>query len=138
MSEMRQLVPHAGDMCLLERVAAHDEHHIVCATWTHRSATNPLRRDDRLAALHLVEYGAQAMAAHGVLRSQASSPIRSGRLVSVREVKLEVARLDDLVDELRVRATWRAGSESGQIYEFEATCGERVLGSGRVAVIFLV
>lgn len=136
MIDPRNLVPHAGDMCLLERIVSSDERSIECATWSHRAATNPLRRHDRLASLHLVEYGAQAMAAHGALQSAAQ--VRSGRLVSVRDVRLHVPRLDDLVDELRVRATWRAGSTTGQIYEFEATAGTRVLGSGRVAVIFLV
>ena len=61
------LVPHAGSMCLLDRVLEHSDTTVRCAAVTHRAASNPLRRDGRLAALHLVEYAAQAMAVHGAL-----------------------------------------------------------------------
>ena len=59
-AEIRALIPHAGLMCLLDRVLQWDDESIVCVSQTHRDSNNPLRRDRRLSALHAVEYGAQA------------------------------------------------------------------------------
>ena len=69
MNELPELIPHAGSMCLLDRVVAHSEHDIECTARSHTSPDHPLRRDGQLSALHLVEYAAQAMAAHGALVS---------------------------------------------------------------------
>ena len=50
--EIRRLVPHQGEMCLIAAVEAWDERAIVCIASSHRSPRNPLRRADRLAGLH--------------------------------------------------------------------------------------
>src|SRR5215212_1866660 len=85
------LIPHQGAMCLLDRVVDWDKDHVVLATATHRSAENPLRLDGRLRAVHLCEYGAQAMAVHGGLVARAQGQAaRPGWLVSLREVKLNI------------------------------------------------
>src|SRR6266496_5033821 len=59
-AEIRTLVPHSGLMCLLDEVTQWDDRSIVCVTNTHRDPANPLRRHERLSALHAFEYGAQA------------------------------------------------------------------------------
>jgi predicted hotdog family 3-hydroxylacyl-ACP dehydratase len=81
----RTLVPHAGEMCLLTRIVNVGERDIECVTDSHRSASNPLRRDGSLAAFHLAEYGAQAMAAHGGLKDPRAKE-RGGMLVSIRDL----------------------------------------------------
>jgi len=68
--DVASLVPHAGRMCLLQRVLDWDESTVRLATATHRDPANPLRSDGRLRAIHLCEYGAQAMAVHGGLRAR--------------------------------------------------------------------
>jgi predicted hotdog family 3-hydroxylacyl-ACP dehydratase len=131
------LVPQAGSMCLLERIVAVDAARIVCVTGTHRELTNPLRRADRLSALCLAEYGAQAMAVHGsLLHGAAGTPPRAGLLVSIRDLALHVDWLDDIGAELRVEAWTMLAQDTGSIYEFEASAGARVLGRGRVQVLF--
>lgn len=132
--DLRTLVPHAGAMCLLERIEHCTESEIECATSTHRSPANPLRRDGRLAALHLAEYGAQAMAVHGGLRNPAAAG-RGGMLVAIRDLALSVERLDDLAGDLSIRALQLVANPNGQIYSFTATCGGRRVGSGRVSVM---
>ena len=67
-----QLVPHQGDMCLWDAVDAWDGDSIRLRSATHHDPAHPLRSGDRLRALHLCEYGAQAMAVHGGLRAAAS------------------------------------------------------------------
>lgn len=128
------LVPHAGTMCLLSRIVNADEKSIECATESHRSPDNPLRRDGALAALHLAEYGAQAMAVHGGL-ADARSKERGGMLVSIRDLRLAVDRLDRISGELTITATRLVANADGQIYVFTATGEGRELGRGRVSVM---
>jgi predicted hotdog family 3-hydroxylacyl-ACP dehydratase len=133
-NDIRKLVPHAGAMCLLERIERADEKEVVCGTFTHRAPTNPLRRNGRLAALHLAEYGAQAMAVHGGLANPAAAA-RGGMLVAIRDLTLGVARLDDIDAELIIHAVRLIANESGQIYSFSASAAGRELGRGRVSVM---
>src|SRR5262249_40398201 len=100
------LIPHQGTMCLLDRVIEWDRDHVVLATETPRAPTNPLRLNGRLRSVHLCEYGAQAMAAHGGLSAQADGrKAPPGFLVSLREVKLHADFIEALDGELRVTAT---------------------------------
>lgn len=130
------LIPHQGEMCLLERVIEWDADRIVLATSTHRSRSNPLRMDGRLRAIHLCEYGAQAMAVHGGLCARAEGrPVRPGLLASLREVSLHVGYLDDLEGELRVSARRLLETPDGWQYAFTVERGNDVLSTGRAAVV---
>ena len=130
------LVPHTGTMCLLDRVVAADNDSIACVTSQHRSPNNPLRRDQRLSALHLAEFGAQAMAAHGGLRQPEGIATRAGMLVSIRQLELRVDRLDDVANDLLITARRRLAQPTGLIYDFEVSAGPQLLGRGRVQVLF--
>jgi predicted hotdog family 3-hydroxylacyl-ACP dehydratase len=131
----RALVPHGGSMCLLTRIVSASETEIVCATDSHRSPDNPLRRAGQLAALHLAEYGAQTMAIHGGLHG-VNEHARRGMLGAIRDLVLLVDRIDDLADELVIQATRLVANADGRIYSFNARAGTRELGSGRVSVVF--
>ncbi len=130
------LIPHQGAMCLLERVLEWDAEHILLATTTHRSAENPLRSDGRLRALHLCEYAAQAMAVHGGLlaRSQGSQA-RPGMLVSLREVELLRAYVEDLPGELSISASRLLTSDDSWQYSFTVHHGEELIARGRAAIV---
>ena len=130
------LIPHGGSMCLIDEVLSWDARRIHCRSRTHLDASNPLRRDGRLAALHLIEYGAQTMAIHGGLDAQSRGETAApGLLVSAREVQLHVSRLDDLSGALELHAEQQLANANGWLYAFHALCGERLLASGRLAVM---
>ena len=129
------LVPHGGAMCLITRIVSADDRQIVCATSTHRSPDNPLRHAGRLAALHLAEYGAQAMAIHGGLLDPGAR-LRGGLLVGVRDLTLGVARLDDIAADIEIRAQRLIANADGQIYLFSARAGGNEIAKGRVSVMF--
>jgi predicted hotdog family 3-hydroxylacyl-ACP dehydratase len=134
--ELAALIPHQGAMCLLERVLEWDAQHIVLATTTHRSAQNPLRSEGRLRALHLCEYAAQAMAVHGSLLARAQgSWAQPGMLVSLREVELLCAYLEDLPGELRVSATRLLAGGDGWQYSFTVHHGDELIARGRAAIM---
>ena len=129
------LIPHQGTMCLLERVLDWDTDHIRLATATHRLKDNPLRSNGRLRAVHLCEYGAQAMAVHGGLLAQsARSRAQPGLLVSLREVHLHRDYIEDLAGELEVEARRLVHAAGGWQYAFAAHHAGKPLAVGRAAV----
>jgi predicted hotdog family 3-hydroxylacyl-ACP dehydratase len=130
------LIPHAGAMCLLDEVVEWDEAAIHARSASHRRADNPLRSDGRLRAVHLCEYGAQAMAVHGGLVARAAgSAVAFGLLVSLRDVVLHVARLDDLPGALDVHAERLLGDAAAWQYAFRITHAGALLATGRAAVL---
>lgn len=133
MNELRGLIPHAGSMCLLDRVVAHSEHGIECTARSHTSPDHPLRRDGHLSALHLAEYAAQAMAAHGALRA---GGIQRGMLAAMREIRLHVDRIDNVDSDLTIHATRRMAQATGSLYDFRVHASGRLLGEGRIAIAF--
>jgi predicted hotdog family 3-hydroxylacyl-ACP dehydratase len=134
--DIRTLIPHAGRMCLLERVLDWDDRRIRLATTTHRAADNPLRSAGRLRALHLCEYGAQAMAVHGGLTAQAAGGgPRGGLLVSLRGVRLHCRFVEDLPGELLVSAECLHDGGTSWQYGFAVTHEGTPLAEGRAAVM---
>jgi predicted hotdog family 3-hydroxylacyl-ACP dehydratase len=129
------LVPHAGRMCVLERIVRWDETSVTAGTTTHRDPAHPLRGERGLRAIHLCEYGAQAMALHGGLAAEASGQrARPGVLVSLREVTLACDFVDDLEGELIVEARRLQASDDAWQYEFEVAHAGRRLAHGRATV----
>jgi predicted hotdog family 3-hydroxylacyl-ACP dehydratase len=135
-SDWSALIPHAGAMCLIDEVVAWDEAAIHARTRSHARDDNPLRSDGQLRALHLAEYGAQAMAIHGGLLARAQGAVAApGYLVSLRDVELAVARIDDIDDALDVHAQRLLAGDGHWQYEFRIEHAGRVLARGRAAVI---
>jgi predicted hotdog family 3-hydroxylacyl-ACP dehydratase len=132
-------IPHSGAMCLLDTVEAWDETHVRCTATSHRDAGNPLRSHGRLAAVCGVEYAAQAMAVHGALLGVIDGPRgarpRVGYLASVRNVEAHVERLDTLDAALAIEAERVSGGGNTVLYGFTVRCNERVLLTGRAAVL---
>ncbi|SEN52313.1 Predicted 3-hydroxylacyl-ACP dehydratase, HotDog domain [Luteibacter sp. UNCMF331Sha3.1] len=131
------LVPHAGDMCLLDGVVAWDAGSIHAVSTRHGLATHPLRGPDGLHAVHLAEYGAQAMAVHGALRArdEGRTEPRPGMLVSLRGVRLAVQRVDTLDGALDVHAECLLADDGGAQYTFRILHRGEEIASGRAAVI---
>jgi predicted hotdog family 3-hydroxylacyl-ACP dehydratase len=133
---IRALVPHAGAMCLWDAVVRWDASSIRLRAHGHRDPAHPLRSGGRLRAVHLCEYGAQAMAVHGGLRAQASGgAARPGLLVALRAVALHVARVDDLPDALECEARMLAEGADSQQYAFRIEHAGALLAEGRAAVM---
>lgn len=123
-------------MCLLERIVTRDERGMTLATRTHAASTNPLRQSGRLRAIHLCEYGAQAMAVHGGLAArEAGGVLAPGLLVSLREVVLSADYVESLEGELLVEVERLEAGAAGLQYAFRVTHQGAELARGRAAVI---
>ena len=130
-------IPHSGPMCLLDEVLLWDANRAQCRSTTHRLIDNPLRADGRLGATCGIEYAAQTMAVHGALVAEAagdSAPV--GMLASVRNVSLNVDRLDELETDLVTTVQRVASDAMTALYEFSVSGGALVLLRGRAAIAF--
>jgi predicted hotdog family 3-hydroxylacyl-ACP dehydratase len=126
-------LPHQGPMSLLEEIVSWDAHGLRARATSHRDARNPLRRGETLPIACGIEYGAQAVAAHGALVSEGASG--AGFLASVRSVVFHAARLDDLPADLDIAVERIGGSPGGMLYRFSVASGGRDLVQGRVAIV---
>jgi predicted hotdog family 3-hydroxylacyl-ACP dehydratase len=134
--DWRALIPHQGSMCLIDEILAWDGEAIHARTRSHARKDNPLLSDGRLRAVHLCEYGAQAMAVHGGLVARASGNTAApGFLVALRAVELFVERFDDLPEALDVRAEKLLGDDNGWQYAFRIEHARALLAAGRAAVL---
>jgi predicted hotdog family 3-hydroxylacyl-ACP dehydratase len=130
------LIPHDGDMCLLETVEYWDEKRIVCTSRSHQRTDNPLRSDDRLAAIHGVEYAAQAMAVHGGLLAREKGETNpGGYLAALRGVSLHVERLDSISESLHIEAEELMRNGGNFIYQFLVQAEGKTLLDGRLTVM---
>jgi predicted hotdog family 3-hydroxylacyl-ACP dehydratase len=130
------LIPHKGGMCLWDEVGEWDVRRIFLRAHNHRDATHPLRSQGKLRAVHLCEYGAQAMAVHGGLRArEGGGTARPGLLVALRGVELHCLRIDDLPDTLECEAVVLAEGEGSQQYAFRIRHDGVLLAEGRAAVM---
>ena len=132
--DIQILIPHRGPMCLLERIVRWSAGGVTLATTTHASTTNPLRCHERLRAIHLCEYGAQAMAVHGGLIARAAGGVATpGLLVSLRDVVLSADYIESLAGELLVEVERLQAGVAGLQYAFRVTHRDVELARGRAA-----
>ena len=134
--QIRQLIPHADAMCLLESVTAWDERSIHCLTTTHRDPANPLRRQDRLPAVMAFEYGGQAAAIHGGLRARAAGwTAVPGYLAALRDARCFVTNLDEITEPLEVVAELLLGDRADCIYAIQINAAGRPVAEARLSIL---
>ena len=129
-------IPHAGRMCLLERVLHWDQNGIRCAAISHRDVDNPMRDSQGLSGWAAIEYAAQAAAVHGALVNLETAP-RAGVLAALRNVNVYCDRLDIIHTELIFSASLLHSDSAGAIYRFEAHAGEKLLIDGQFTLMFM-
>lgn len=134
--ELCSLIPHDGDMCLLDRLIAWDAKTVCCEADSHRNANNPLRKGGQLSSIHVIEYGAQAIAVHGgLLARQQGGKLARGYLVSLRDIKLEMLDLSTLQHSLTVEAEQLIQQADNLIYIFSVSVEGHSIATGRATVV---
>ncbi|HYH41061.1 MAG TPA: hydroxymyristoyl-ACP dehydratase [Burkholderiales bacterium] len=134
-AQIARMIPHAGRMCLLERVLAWDATTIRCSSGSHRDPANPLRVGKDLPALCAIEYAAQAMAVHGGLCGTTAARPTAGYLASLRDVACLQSVLDSAPGDLVVEAERLMGDEARVIYRFAVWVGQTEIMNGRATVV---
>lgn len=109
-----ELLPHAGGMCLLERVLGHGPEGTACETSTARSQLFR-RADGAVPAWVSLEWMAQCAGVHGGLTARARGErLEIGFLAGSRSSRFHVAQLPD--GPLVVRAALQR--ETGGLHAF--------------------
>ena len=134
-AEIQALIPHSGDMCLLDSVTHWDAAHINCTASSHRNPANPLAHHGKLHVLSGIEFAAQAMAVHGGLTNLVKERPQAGLLVSVRDVVAQVQYLSDFAEDLLIEAEQLMAADNGVTYSFHIHAGDQVLLTGRAMVV---
>jgi len=114
-TQFAHLIPHSDSMSLIDQVDSWADNKINCTTRSHLAADNPLRLNNCLSAMHLIEYGAQSMAIHGGLLSGHSSP---GYLAAVRGAHFHIDTLDNIKGALHIQAQAELKIANGAVYAF--------------------
>jgi predicted hotdog family 3-hydroxylacyl-ACP dehydratase len=131
------LVPHAGPMCLLGQVTEWSVDAIRCTATV--AARHPLKIGGRLPATALIEYAAQAMAAHGRLLARdggagAGVRPRPGMLAGLRSVELSCRWVE--ARDLVIVVDRVGGDDLNVLYRFRvADVAGTALASGRAMVV---
>lgn len=139
-AQICERIPHAGDMCLLDKMIAWDANHIKCSATSHGTRNNPLKIDGRLTSVAAIEYAGQAMALHGGLISAEESPgshPRKGYLASLREVTVSRESIHDIEGELLIEAELMMGDQDSSLYSFTVSSAGGPVITGRAAVKLL-
>ena len=134
-------IPHAGAMCLLERVLDWDASGLACLgrVVTGDDGPHPLARVGRLPSVAAIEYAAQAMALHGgLILEQAGDgnppPPSRGFLAGLRGVHLSRRWIPVGTGPLRIRVDRFAGDALQVLYDFTVT-GDGPIAAGRAVVV---
>lgn len=136
-AEIRRLIPHAGAMCLLDRVETWHARSIVCRSASHRDPANPLRRGNTLSAIHAFEYAGQAAAVHGgLLARERGERAPFAYLGALKACVLHVTHLHTVERDLRISVELLAGEKRGAIYACHVASSADILAAGRLMIIF--
>jgi predicted hotdog family 3-hydroxylacyl-ACP dehydratase len=133
--QIAALIPHGGAMVLLDSIEDWGSAFIDARTLSHRDAANPLRRAGRLHAVAAIELAGQAMAVHGRLIGDRIP--KRGVLGSLRDLRFQAHRLDEIAGPLVIHAELLTGWGKACAYRFRLQAGERVLVEGRAGVFFV-
>ena len=131
--EICKMLPHAGDMCLLDEVLAWDKGSIECVTNSHRDKNNPLFLNERLHAVNCIEYAGQTTVVHGSLCWEEGMDLPDvAILVSIRDLQIHRATLNDINAPLHIHADVLDILEFASNYSFSVRADGLEVASGRL------
>jgi predicted hotdog family 3-hydroxylacyl-ACP dehydratase len=134
--QILQMIPHSGSMCLLDEVLAWDEVSLRCLSRRYRDPDNPMRRENGvLGVICGTEIAGQTVAVHCRLLAESSGEPVQGYLVSLREVRTRIGRLDAIDGDLVIDADRLAGDAISATYQFVLSVAGTELLSGRLTVL---
>lgn len=133
---LEQLIPHAGAMCLIDRVEHWDSDRLRARCWSHHHPGHPLRRKGQLRIWHTLEYAAQAMAIHGgLLAHLRGEKLGQGFLAGTRNVAFHRAVLHSIETELTIEVVQQFAQSGNLIYDFQVASADAPLAEGTATVV---
>lgn len=132
---IRQRLPHAGSMVLIDRVLKYDSTRLSALSQTHHRTHHPLAIKGQLPATAALEMAAQAAALHGSLHSLDSHP-KQGFIASVRQLHWNRSFFDPASSDIQIEVEWIASEAQGALYAFYVSTAEGLEVQGRFMIHF--
>jgi len=114
----QDLIPHEGSMVLIDQVDDWDLNRISCSSRSHLLSNNPLIVNNSLSSIHLIEYGAQAMAIH---RGLLTGKSLQGFLAAVRDANFFIDNLDNVHGALHIQAILELKINNNVVYSLNVS-----------------
>ena len=135
-SEIQELIPHSGNMSLIDSVSYWDKNLIHCWTKSHLCSNNPLRTNLQLHSTILIEYGAQAAAIHASL-SSASIDKKMGTafLASVKHTQWKEETIPQDDEAMELKAEKEHDHNKGAIYTFQIHFNHSPFSEGKLILM---
>ena len=114
----QDLIPHEGSMVLIDQVDDWDLNRISCSSRSHLLSNNPLIVNNSLSSIHLIEYGAQAMAIH---RGLLTGKSLQGFLAAVRDANFYIDNLDNVHGALHIQAIFELKINNNVVYSLNVS-----------------
>ena len=133
--QIADLIPHQGNMCLLDTIVRWDDEEIAASAVRHHDPDNPLLREGELRCIVLIEYAAQAAAVHAALTEGSIGEGEAAFIGAVRSLKLHRQLIDRNCRELEFQARCILNDPSGAIYQLTAHSGQELLMESRVVMV---
>lgn len=133
-AEISTLIPHGPGMSLIDEIVEWDQQFLAARTLSHTLPDNPLRGNEGLHCIHLIEYAAQCMAVHAALNEGVGvgQPMVVGALKNVR---LSDVGLSELSSTLVIQVHMIMAGNTGAIYDFSVEHIDAAVASGRVTLL---
>ncbi len=145
--EICQLLPHTGNMCLIDHLLSWDNTQLIAQTESHLKQDNPLRQGNTINSIIGIEYAAQTMALHTALLFQKQetqeqeAQKNSGYLATIRNIQINAEKLNislsDIAQPLIISVYLLMSDTQGYCYKFNISTNDVTLLSGQLT-IFLV
>jgi len=118
MTAISELLPHQGKMVLIDTIVSCDENFIVCKTRSHQSQSNPLHNKTGLPISACLEYGAQALALHGIMNRSGDTRPKQASIIAIKKANWSHQWLHDIDRELIINAELKTQLDTIAKYAF--------------------
>jgi len=132
--EIASLIPHGDAMSVLDRIIHWDEKTLLAETNAHQRQDHPLYNDS-ISSVLLLEYAAQAAAVHAGLNHIEFESNRPAYVGAFKNIKLHVAKLNDVIGILTIKVTCVLSETAGAIYEMHIRSQTEIIIEGRLVLV---
>ena len=133
---IESLIPHKGAMCLLDGIEYHDGQRIICSTHATSLHIQPAAHKCRaLVAARASNSPRRRWPCTGGSSATAQARPPTGLLLSARDCRFNVRRIDDIEGPLVIEAAQMGNNDETRLYRFKVTAHDVLLAEGRVTVM---
>ncbi len=143
-NEICKLLPHSGEMCLIDSILSWDQENLIAQTMSHQNKKNPLLYKNKITSIMGIEYAAQTMAIHFSLihkyadKQKQGENKQGGYLATARNIQILEENLFDFqhpqLQALFISVIILMKDSQGYTYNFEISSNNTMLICGKLTI----